>query len=303
MRKREPEADRSERHSKDKAASASADQVSAEIEGESQTKGAGGKRRRRKRGGPRNAEGSAFSRSGSSVKAKYPRHSIEKALRVPRAILDQNAGRECTEKEAAGFVGLGSPAGPFAVEVSSAIKYGLLERPGSGKIKLTELARKILRPQNQDEELQGFRQAVSKAPDISDVYNHYRDENLPDAQFFDNALVDTFKIPQEKLTEFKEIFYETLKTAKLLEEHDGKYRVLDFSKDAEKGGTTSETLRKLEKSVTVSANDTCFVVMPFAPPHGAYYLQVYEPAIKKAGLKPVRADSEIFGAGKIMDQI
>ena len=43
--------------------------------------------------------------------------------------------------------------------------------------------------------------------------------------------------------------------------------------------------------------------MPFAAPHGSYYSLVYEPAIKKAGLKPVRADSEIFGAGKIMDQI
>ena len=53
----------------------------------------------------------------------------------------------------------------------------------------------------------------------------------------------------------------------------------------------------------MSASDTCFVMMPFAPPHGSYDLQVYEPAIKKAGLKPVRADSEIFGAGKIIDQI
>jgi len=31
-------------------------------------------------------------------KAKYPRHSIEKVLRIPRAILLQNAGKECSEK-------------------------------------------------------------------------------------------------------------------------------------------------------------------------------------------------------------
>jgi len=30
---------------------------------------------------------------------------------------------------------------------------------------------------------------------------------------------------------------------------------------------------------------------------------VYKPAIEKAGLKPVRADNEIFGSGKIIDQI
>lgn len=27
----------------------------------------------------------------------YPRHSLEKALRIPNAILEQNAGKECTD--------------------------------------------------------------------------------------------------------------------------------------------------------------------------------------------------------------
>ena len=43
--------------------------------------------------------------------------------------------------------------------------------------------------------------------------------------------------------------------------------------------------------------------MPFAAPHGNYYEKVYKPAIEKARLKPVRADAEIFGTGKIMDQV
>ena len=43
--------------------------------------------------------------------------------------------------------------------------------------------------------------------------------------------------------------------------------------------------------------------MPFARPIGDYYKSVYKPAIEKAGLTPIRADNEIFGAGKIMDQV
>jgi len=43
--------------------------------------------------------------------------------------------------------------------------------------------------------------------------------------------------------------------------------------------------------------------MPFGAPIGDYYSLVYKPAIEKAGLIPIRADNEIFGAGKIMDQI
>jgi hypothetical protein len=44
-------------------------------------------------------------------------------------------------------------------------------------------------------------------------------------------------------------------------------------------------------------------MMPFAGPLGSYYEKIYDPAIRKAGLTPVRADAEIFGTGKIIDQI
>ena len=44
-------------------------------------------------------------------------------------------------------------------------------------------------------------------------------------------------------------------------------------------------------------------VPPFAPPLGECYNQIYEPAIRKAGLRPMRADAEIFGTGNMMDQV
>ena len=238
-----------------------------------------------------------------TYKAKYPRHSLEKALRIPRAILDQNAGKKCTEEEAAGFIGLGSPIGAFRLEISSGLKFGLLDRPSTGKIAITELVKKILRPQDLNDEIEGLREAVLKAPDISDVYNHYRGENLPDDKFFENTLVDNFRIPQEKIKDFKTIFIETLEKAKLIEEHNGKRRVIDFSKRGEPGVDSTARLKKIGKDLTINADDSCFVMMPFSEPHGNYYSSVYEPGIKKAGLKPVRADHEIFGSGKIMDQV
>ncbi len=59
---------------------------------------------------------------------------------------------------------------------------------------------------------------------------------------------------------------------------------------------------KVSTAVTVGTQ-TCFVMQPFAGHLGAYYESVYKPAIEQAGLIPVRADNEIFGTGKIMDQI
>lgn len=238
----------------------------------------------------------------SGRKAKYPRHTLERSLRIPQAILEQNAGRECTERESASFVGVTYNKGPYTLELSSASKFGLLEK-SSGRVKLTDLARMILRPQEEGARLKGLRKAVLNAPEISDVYGHYRGENLPDEQFFDNALVDKFSIPTDKLLEFKSIFMESLTYAKLIEETNDKFRIIDVSGGGDVSVDTKARLKKLGKGITVSSEDTCFVMMPFAEPHGTYYEKVYKPAIQKSGLRPVRADAEIFGTGKIMDQV
>src|SRR5579872_1084027 len=63
----------------------------------------------------------------------YPRHDVQKALRIPRAILEQNAGRPCTDREAAAFAGVGYH-GPFQSELSSAIKYGWLSHVDPGRV-------------------------------------------------------------------------------------------------------------------------------------------------------------------------
>jgi hypothetical protein len=172
----------------------------------------------------------------------------------------------------------------------------------AGYIEPTERARKAIRPQKPGDEIDALRAAVLDAPDISEVYKHYRGEYLPEPNFFEHALVDKFSIPTEKVPEFIEIFLSSLKSAKLVEKKDDKYRVLDISSGPGEPDATSD-LKKLASGAKILVGDSCFVVMPFAQPIGSYYKDIYEPAIQKAGLKPVRADADIFGTGKIMDQI
>lgn len=242
----------------------------------------------------------AKARAPTGGSAKFPRHSVEKALRIPKAIIDQNAGRDCTEKEAAAYVGVGY-GGPFTVEVSSALKYGFLSRPSAGIIAVTDRARQAIRPQKAGDDIAAYREAVLAAPEISEVYTHYRGEYLPDDGFFEHALEDKFSIPKEKVAEFKEVFLSSLQSALLVEKKDdNKYRILD---SAEGGEESAVTIKKLSSGAKVSAGDTCFVVMPFASPIGDYYKHIYEPAIAKAGMRAVRADADIFGTGKIIDQI
>lgn len=233
----------------------------------------------------------------------YPKDSLIACSRIPQGILDQNAGEACTDREAAAFAHIGW-TGQIAVEISSAIKYGLLERPSPGKVKPTDLARKIIRPQDPKDRLNGLREAVLKAPVISDVYTKYRGEHLPDDEFLYHALEDSFNVPREQVDEFIKVFFQTLKDAELLEESSGKWRVLDVTTPSDASTEIGEQqIKKLSKGISVAADDTCFVVMPFADPIGGYYTSIYEPAIEKAKLKANRADADIYGVGKIVDQI
>jgi hypothetical protein len=241
---------------------------------------------------------------GGAGRVKFPKHSVLSCIRIPQAILEQNAGEACTDREGAGFAHLGW-TGDIGVEIGSAIKYGLLERPSPGKIKPTDLVRKITRPQDPKDKLAALRQCVMNAPVISDVYTKYRSENLPDREFFINALRDSFGVPQEHVEDFIRVFEESLKEATLLEElSGGKFRVLDVTSP---GDTTTpvgeDQIKKLSKGITVAADDACFVMMPFSDPIGKYYDDLYKPAIERAKLKADRADSDIYGTGKIVEQI
>jgi hypothetical protein len=209
----------------------------------------------KKRASPiKNVRAAKKAKDADVGRAKFPRHSVTKALRVPRAILEQNAGKPCTPAEAAAFVGVG-PGGPFNVEIGSATKYGFLERPETGKIQPTALAKKVIRPQSPSDEIDGYREAILKAPDIAEVYKHYRGENLPDDQFLKNTVVETYKIPADSFLEFKQVFLESLEAAQLLSKHGDKIRILDISADDAPSAMPSERIKKLGKAANVSASD------------------------------------------------
>jgi hypothetical protein len=94
-----------------------------------------------------------------------------------------------------------------------------------------------------------------------------------------------------------------LEKAKLIEKHGDKTRVLDVSEEVPHAGQKSARIKKLGQEASVKPGETCFVMQPFAAPHDDYYEKIFKPAIGKTGLEAVRADAEIFGTGKIIDQV
>ena len=257
---------------------------------------------RKKRAGKRAAAAKKATKrravAPSAHQAKYPRHSVEKALRIPQAIYDQNAGKPSTLAEAARYTTGGKPNGPFSVEVSSAKKYGFLKSEGN-KLVLQDRARKAIAPQSDTDRASSLQEAILAAPDISEVYNNYRGENLPDPEIFRNALIEKFGIPADKVPEFIEIFNESMVEAGLVERTGDRTRLIDVGRDpAAKPAKATGTTK-----VSVAEGSSCFVMQPFGGHLGGYYESIFKPAIEQAGLAPVRADADIFGTGKIMDQV
>lgn len=241
--------------------------------------------------------------SSSGGEAKFPRRNLEESLRIPKAILEQNAGEECEKKKAAEFANL-VLSGPTNVEISSARKFGLLEFPKTGYVKPTPLARRILRPQGELDRLSGLREAVLAAPVISGLYKKYRGENLPDEKFLRNTATESFGVPNDKVNELVAVFRDSLRFAELLNElPGGTFRVLEPTAAAGAAALDAKEFKELSKQAGVEPTDECFVMMPFAEPLGSRYQSVYQPAIEKAKLKSVRADADIFGTGKIIDQV
>jgi len=245
------------------------------------------------------AKKSPAKRASAAQAAKFPRHTLERALRIPTALYEQNGGKAATRLEAVTFTGATALSGPLNVELSSAQKYGLLEPADEGKLALSDRARRAVAPQSPTDRVAALREAVLLAPDISEVYNYYRGEQLPDTAFFTNALIDRFKIPADKVAEFQQIFDDTIRFADLLDESGPRPRLIDVGRDDDQPIKTPGVPRKL----SVPAGTTCFVMQPFAGALGSYYETIFKPAIEQAGLEAMRADAEIFATGKIIDQI
>ena len=144
------------------------------------------------------------------------------------------------------------------------------------------------------------------APVISEVYTKYRSENLPDSEFLVNTLVDSFNVPRDQVNEFIKVFTTTLKEAELLEElSNGKFRVLDVSSPADTSTQVGEEqIKKLSKGLTVAADDTCFARRCCSPiPSAATMTASINTRLRKPKLKADRADADLYGTGKIIDQI
>lgn len=231
----------------------------------------------------------------------FPKNTLEDAIKIARAIEEQNAGNAMKPDMLSKAVGYNSLSDwRFLDLLRSANQYGLVN--GSGKISpvsLTDIGQDVVAPSTPSARPKALQDAFRAVEDFRRVEEFYRGKKLPEDEFFENTLFREFSIPRERIRTFIHIF-----TSNLNYLHA-------FQPDRSSPGPIVESeLRPREPDIPGHEEgssgrqflDTCFVMMPFGQWMDAYYREIYVPAIREAGLEPVRAD-ELFSTGSVIEQI
>jgi hypothetical protein len=155
----------------------------------------------------------------------FPKHRLSQCLRIPRAIIERNGGRECTEREGAAFAGLRFARGTRA-EICSAVKYGLLDRRGIGRVRPTAIARKIFMSKNASQRMAAMRRALLHAPVLSDLYRRLQGRRLSDLRSLMESMKTSIEVSSENMHSLVVVLIRSLADAKLLEDVDGAQRVI-----------------------------------------------------------------------------
>lgn len=196
----------------------------------------------------------------------FPKNTLEEALKIPRAIEEQNAGNPMKPDMLAKAVGYNSTSDwRFLDLLRSANLYGLVDGRGkTAPVSLTEVGQDVVAPSSPNARPSALQKSFRTVDDFRKVEDFYRGKKLPEDEFFENTLFREFEIPRERVKAFIETFTSNLNYLHAFQ--------IDKS---EPGGVVPSSLRPAEPEIPEQRSssgrqflDTCFVMMPFGPLDG-----------------------------------
>jgi len=233
----------------------------------------------------------------------FPKSSLEEAIRVAKAIEDKNGGNPMKAELLAKAVGFNrSDDWRFLDLIKSANLYGLVSGSGAkATVGLEKIGQDVVAPGSPQERKKALLAAFQNVEDFKKVDDFYGAKRIPEDEYFLNTLTRQFGIPRDRAEVFAEVFRRNVNFLRSfnVQTIPGVQGVTTEIDQAE--GTTATTSIGKEHRVREFL-DTCFVMMPFGPWFDRYYQEIYVPAIKEAGLEPIRGD-ELFTTGSVMEQI
>lgn len=168
--------------------------------------------------------------------ADVPSASLDEALRIAQAIFDHYAGKPTSPLYVAKALNIDPNGSQLKVLSGAAIAFGLTEGGAqASSISVTELARRILRPTEENSEIEAMREAVMKPRIFGEFLRDYAGSPFPRQDIALNVL-ESKGVPREKALEVLERMLASATSVGFIEEIKGKKYV-----SLQGNGTTPET--------------------------------------------------------------
>jgi len=127
-----------------------------------------------------------------------PLYSLEKALKIPQAIVDNYGKGPAKPLEVAKVLEVAPANTNFKMQTGASIAYGLTEGGwNASQIAVTPLGLKILKPKNEGDTLEGKREALLKPRVIREFLTRYNDSPIPRDDIAQNVLED-LGVPKDR---------------------------------------------------------------------------------------------------------
>ena len=191
---------------------------------------------------------------------EFPRFTLAKALEIPAALKEKNAGNPWDPKEVARAVDISQKSTNFLFLVNSARDYGLIEGAArGGSISLTDLGRQAIYPESPEEEQRAKLAAFLKVELFQRVLKYYKGSNLPDKIYLENTLIKEFSVPKELHEDFLQLYRENCRFCRIGGDFEG-LSGPGISSAAPKGTSISLTV---PGTPVAKGDKLCFIIMPF----------------------------------------
>lgn len=193
----------------------------------------------------------------------FPSYCIEDALKISKAIAQNNAGNPWDSAQIADAISMGEKSSSYYYLTTASRDYGMTTGTSRGKlIELTSVGRKIVYPENQGQEYASLQQAFFNIDIFKKVYDYYKGGNLPEKRFVCNTLQETFSLDSSYHDEFLQIFEKNM----------------NFLRDKEiPGKSSTQRVELRENTSSTNSYEECesstkklFVIMPFSEKTGEY---------------------------------
>jgi hypothetical protein len=151
-----------------------------------------------------------------------PSASLPDALRMPQAIFDHYAGKPTAPLQVAKALNVDPKGSQLRVLSGAAIAFGLIEGGAqAASISITDLARRILRPKEEGEDISARREAVLKPRVFGDFLRQYDGHAFPRQDIALNV-IEEMGVPREKAEEVLERIDVSARSVGFVEEIKGK---------------------------------------------------------------------------------